>query len=307
MTPKASLQQRKSPRAGGAKLHSRPSNREIADCLQRVGELLEDHEANPFRIRSYHRAAETIRDLDRPAAGIFLDEGREGLQAIKGIGRKLAGSIAEIVETGHLALLDRLEGENAPEQLFTRLPGVGAGLAARIHDELKVHTFEELEQAAYNGRLEAVEGVGRKKAEGIRDALAGILGRSSARRARQRVEGPRNRNDPPVPLLLEVDQEYRRKAEADELRRIAPRRFNPDNEKWLPIMRTEREGWEFTVLFSNTRRAHELHKTHDWVVVYFHRDGAEDQCTIVTAGSGEMKGRRVIRGRERECRKHYNL
>jgi len=70
-------------------------------------------------------------------------------------------------------------------------------------------------------------------------------------------------------------------------------------------MHTEKNGWRFTAMFSNTARAHELKKNRDWVVVYFERDGEEDHCTVVTEQSGPLKGRRVVRGREKSCRAHY--
>ena len=44
---------------------------------------------------------------------------------------------------------------------------------------------------------------------------------------------------------------------------IAPRRFNPEGNSWLPIMHTEMQGWRFTALYSNTARAHDLGKTGD--------------------------------------------
>jgi len=58
-------------------------------------------------------------------------------------------------------------------------------------------------------------------------------------------------------------------------------------------------------LFSNTARAHELGMTHDWVVVYYERDGHENQCTVVTERRGDLGGQRVVRGREDDCRRHY--
>lgn len=105
--------------------------------------------------------------------------------------------------------------------------------------------------------------------------------------------------------LLDVDAEYHRRAEADELRRIAPRRFNPEGERWLPVLDTERDGWSFTAVYSNTARAHELGRTRDWVVIYFQSDHDEHQCTVVTARVGPLAGRRVVRGRERGCRAYY--
>jgi hypothetical protein len=54
------------------------------------------------------------------------------------------------------------------------------------------------------------------------------------------------------------------------------------------------------------RKAHELGKTKDWVVVYFHLDSEpESQCTVVTETRGPLAGRRVVRGREGECAGYY--
>ena len=107
---------------------------------------------------------------------------------------------------------------------------------------------------------------------------------------------------PPVSLLLDVDREYREKAAAGALRTIAPKRFNPTGQAWLPILHTKRDRWDFTALYSNTALAHELSRTKDWVVIYCHTDSSpEGQCTIVTETHGPMAGRRIVRGREEEC------
>ena len=53
---------------------------------------------------------------------------------------------------------------------------------------------------------------------------------------------------PTVELILSLDAEYRKKAEADQLKKIAPKRYNPEGEAWLPIFTTDRDGWRFTVL-----------------------------------------------------------
>jgi DNA polymerase (family X) len=146
----------------------------------------------------------------------------------------------------------------------------------------------------------------------VQATLAGLLSLAAARRSRQRPSGGREKVDqseerPPVSLLLELDAEYRQRAEAGELKQIAPRRFNPKNEAWLPIIHAQREGWSFTLLYSNTARAHELGMTRDWVVIYYERDGRERQNTVVTENSGLSAGKRVVRGRERETRAHYGL
>jgi hypothetical protein len=148
--------------------------------------------------------------------------------------------------------------------------------------------------------------VGDRRARAIRDSVGAILSRSSRRRARRlrHLEDSRA-EEPAVSLILDVDREYRQKAETGQLRTITPRRFNPEGKAWLPILHSEKEGWSFTALFSNTARAHDLGKTHDWVVVYYEKDGHENQHTVVTENHGALKGERVVRGREKECMDFY--
>ena len=113
-------------------------------------------------------------------------------------------------------------------------------------------------------------------------------------------------DQPGVELLLEIDREYREKARAGKLVRIAPRRFNPEHKAWLPVLHTRRGGWDFTALLSNTERAHELHRTYDWVVIFYSASGEpQGQATVVTERRGALTGLRVVRGREPECARHY--
>ncbi|MEE8468244.1 MAG: helix-hairpin-helix domain-containing protein [Planctomycetota bacterium] len=181
------------------------------------------------------------------------------------------------------------------------MPGVGEELAHRLHADLGVETLEELEVVAHDGRLESVPGFGPGRARMVRDGLAGILARSAERRARRRNTRRAPAPVPPVDLLLALDADYRRQAEAGELTTIAPRRFNPDAEAWLPIWHPRRGGFSFTAQYSNTARAHELGHTHDWVVIHFERDGREGQATVVTETHGPLRGQRVVRGREEQC------
>jgi hypothetical protein len=112
--------------------------------------------------------------------------------------------------------------------------------------------------------------------------------------------------EPPVAELLDVDREYRAAAEAGRLPRIAPRRFNPTGEAWLPILHTERGERHYTALYSNTALAHQLGRERDWVVIYFHSDHhPEVQRTVVTERGGHLAGERVVRGREAECASYY--
>jgi DNA polymerase (family 10) len=283
-----------------------PTNEEIADVLERLAALLEAQEANPYRVHAYRKAARLVGQSDRSIAKLALSEEGEKLEDLPDIGKSIAGAIREFVHSGRLTLLERLEGQVSPEDLFSTVPGVGEELARRIHTYLQIDTLEELELAAHDGRLQKVPGLGDRRVRAIRDSVGAILSRSSRRRARRLRHLEHTRvEEPPVSFILEVDEEYRRKVEAGKLRTIRPRRFNPEGKSWLPVLHTEKDGWFFTALFSNTARAHDLGKTRDWVVVYYERDGHENQCTVVTEHYGPLIGRRVVRGRESDCLAFY--
>jgi DNA uptake protein ComE-like DNA-binding protein len=275
-------------------------NQAIAEKLQEIADLLEQQNANPFRVNAYRRAAQTVLAHDEELAVLAEQEGVEGLDKLPAIGRSIALAIQEMLNTGRWMQLERLRGSLDPEQVFQSIPGVGPGLARRIHETLDVDSLAELELAAHDGRLEQVPGVGARRARMISAALAHMLQRRPAR-----AHNPAN--EPSVDLLLDVDREYRERTAKGKLRKIAPRRFNPTGMAWLPILHTQRDDWHFTVLFSNTARAHDFGKTNDWVVLHFHTDhGPDAQCTVVTETSGPLEGRRVVRGRESECMNHYS-
>ncbi|MCW5633570.1 MAG: DNA-binding protein [Rubrivivax sp.] len=296
------------------------ANAAVADLLREMATLLEAQgEDNPFRVAAYRRAADNVAALHVDVREVFAREGLAGLDALPAIGPGIAAAIAEIVQTGRWARLDRLRGAAGPEALFRTIPGVGSQLALRLHDELGVETLEALEAAAHDGRLAQLPHIGARRAAAIRAALTQMLDRARAlRRGRALGAAPGSEapgseapgsdagDAPPVPLLLDVDRQYRESAAADRLPKIAPRRFNPEGKAWLPVLHTRSGEWGFTALYSNTARAHELDRVHDWVVIYA-EDSAhhEQQCTVVTALHGPLAGRRIVRGREGECRAHY--
>ena len=276
-------------------LEKSSKNEVIAANLREASDILAAQRANPFRIRAYRKAAERIEALDVPVDEVLARRGIDGLRALPGIGAGIAAAIGELVRTGRWSQLERLRGTHDPEQLFRSIPGVGPSPARRIHERLNIDSLEALEAAAHDGRLAAVPGIGSRRVAMIRAQLATLLGQ---RRGRQLSE-------PSVDTLLAVDQEYRHRVAVGRLARIAPRRFNPAGTRWLPILHTERGDWRFTALFSNTAMAHQLGRTRDWVVIYFHTDGeAEGQRTVVTESKGPLAGRRVVRGRETECDRH---
>ncbi len=282
--------------------HNRATNEEIASTLDETADLLEAQGANPFRVAAYRKAAETIRGLAGSAAHILAAEGVAGLIRLPAIGRSLAHSIDHIVRTRRLPLLERLRGEDVAERSFATVPDIGPELARRIHEQLGIETLRELQAAANDGRLAEVPGMGRKRIRAVRESLAGRF----QRQARPAAIPPRDAApDVPVAELLDIDAEYQRLARQKKLPRIAPRRFNPTGEAWLPILHTQREGRHYTALYSNTARAHELGTTHDWVVIYRDDDGDHGRWTVITANYGTLRGRRIIPGREAACLEYY--
>jgi DNA polymerase (family X) len=279
-------------------------NQTVADMLREAADLLDAQGANRFRVAAYRKAGDTIGDLTENLRALFERDGRDGLDRLPAVGEGISATIAEILITGHWAQLDRLRGEVDAVQLFRTIPGVGSQTAEQLHDELGVDTLEALEVAALKGQLQRVPGIGPRRAAAIRAALTQLLDRTRSLRSRRtRVD---TQQAPPIDMLLEVDHEYRTKATAGKLPAIAPRRFNPSGEKTLPVLHARRGEWHFTALYSNTAKAHELGRERDWVVIYsYDNDHAERQNTAVTETRGSLAGKRVIRGREDDCRALY--
>ncbi|MDG4648455.1 helix-hairpin-helix domain-containing protein [Roseibacterium sp. SDUM158017] len=274
-------------------------NLQIAARLREYAGLLEAQGEDGFRVAAFRTAAHGIETSPEPLRRLFESGGTGALIALRGIGRGIAAAIAELLTTGQWRQLERLKGSLSPEDLFRTIPGIGPELARRLVDTLDVETLEDLETALRLDRTQ-VPGIGPRRREAILAALEQRLARM------RRGAAPCGKGVPPVSLLLDADALYRARAEAGDLRRIAPRRFNPTGEAWLPIMHARRGDWHLTVLFSNTARAHELDRTGDWVVIYFHdTDGPEERCTVVTERRGVLAGKRVVRGREDECLRHY--
>jgi hypothetical protein len=275
------------------------TNRLIAERFADTAGLLAEQGANPFRVAAYRRAGETLLALTRPVEEVLRAEGVEGLDRLPGIGAGLAAAIRDYVETGRMPLQERLRERRDPRDALRSVPGIGERLAERLHEELRLESLEELELAAHDGRLARVAGFGPRRIAAIRGVLAQRLGRP-----RPPAEG-RSQHEPGVAELLDVDREYREMVASHRLPKVAPRRMNPLHQAWLPILHTRRGLRRYTALFSNTPRAHQLGRTHDWVVLYWEQDGDRGQQTVVTAMLGPLRSRRVVRGREGECAGYY--
>ena len=143
-------------------------NLAIARVLAEIGDLLEIRGENPFKIRAYRNASETIahesRRVDRMTAAERL--------ALPGVGRDIAAKIGELTEAGSLTYHQELLQQIPSTVLdLLNLQGLGPKTVARLHGELGIRTLDELEAAVRDGRVQAMKGMGPSKAAMILKAL----------------------------------------------------------------------------------------------------------------------------------------
>jgi DNA polymerase (family 10) len=144
-------------------------NKQVAQVLAQIADLLEIKGDNAFKVRAYRTAAETIATW--PQAVSSLDD--PGLRAIPGIGKDLAAKMKELSTTGTLAYHQELLAEFPPTILdLLRLQGVGPKTVATLYSELNIRTVDELAAAAKDGRLRTLKGMGAKKEALILKAIA---------------------------------------------------------------------------------------------------------------------------------------
>ena len=172
-------------------------NAGIADRLDQLASLLELAGAGPYTARAYRRAADLIRSTSAPVAELAR-QGRA--RELRGIGPGIDRRLRELVETGEIAELRELEREVSPELAGVgRLLGVSAERMVEIGRVLGVRTLAELRQAAREGRLQEVPGIGPETERKLLAALARDPGTRSVPRPL-----PLNRSRPLVESIAEA-------------------------------------------------------------------------------------------------------
>lgn len=140
-------------------------NKEVAEIFRKTAQLLEIKGDNPFRIRAYERAAQTIEALTRDVEELSK-EGR--LESLPGIGADLAGKIKEILKTGTLSLFEELKREIPPVLLnFLEIPSLGPKKVKAIYEKYGITSLEELEKACLEHKIASLPGFGLKTEENI--------------------------------------------------------------------------------------------------------------------------------------------
>lgn len=135
-------------------------NYSIARVFREIADLLEIKGENPFKVRAYRGAADSIADCpDAVAAMPAADR-----QRLPGIGKDLAKKLAELIDTGRVGYHRELLAEFPPSLLdILKLQGVGPKTVALLHRDLHISSLDDLEAAARAGRLRALKGMGARK------------------------------------------------------------------------------------------------------------------------------------------------
>lgn len=140
-------------------------NKEVAEIFRKTAQLLEIKGDNPYRIRAYERAAQTIEALTKDVEEL-AKEGK--LEKLPGIGADLASKIKEILRTGTLSLYEELKKEIPPVLLtFLEIPGLGPKKVKVIYEKYGITSLEELEKACLQHKIARLPGFGLKTEENI--------------------------------------------------------------------------------------------------------------------------------------------
>jgi DNA polymerase/3'-5' exonuclease PolX len=169
---------------------SSAANDLAADRLREAAALLAHQGDNPFRVASYLRAADAIAALKSDLRETFAAGGVEALQEIPGVGKGIAGALAELVRTRRWTYLERLRGSADPHDVFCTIPGVGPALAERLHETLHAETLEQLEAALHEGDGRKIPGIGPRRQAMLRAGLGQMLSRIRPVRTAPRTNPP---------------------------------------------------------------------------------------------------------------------
>ncbi len=143
------------------------TNKEIARVFSELASIMELHDENPFKIRSYQNAYITLRKLDKPLTEMTRTE----MDAIKGVGKAIGDKIQELLQTGELETFQKY-AEKTPSGVveMLRIKGFGPKKIQAVWQDMGIETVGELVYACNENRLIELKGFGKKTQEEIRKA-----------------------------------------------------------------------------------------------------------------------------------------
>ena len=148
------------------------SNQDAAKALFGVASLLESQGANPYRVRAYRRAALSLMRLAIPAEQLT---DRHGQLNLPWLGPRLRRKLGELLTMGRMQFHVELVAELPPAlRELLSVPGVGPKTAERLIRELDVRSVEQLAEAARQGRLRTLRGIGALRERRLGEAAAAL-------------------------------------------------------------------------------------------------------------------------------------
>jgi DNA polymerase (family 10) len=145
-------------------------NKSIATIFYETADLMKVASADPFRIRSYERAAEALEGWPQQVREIYQDE--KALLAIPGIGKSMAGNIRELISTGKLSLHEEMLQKFRPSMLeLLKISGLGPKTIALIWDAFQVCDVEGVAKLASEGKLRTLPRLSEKSEQKILKAI----------------------------------------------------------------------------------------------------------------------------------------
>lgn len=152
----------------------RITNRQIAEVLSGIADLVASQNGNPYRIQAYRNAARGVLDLQEPASAI-LERGE--MLPIPGLGQRLRTRIAELVQLGSMTFSNGISIPTLPQgvRALMALEHIGPYTAIRLHEELGVDSAEKLWWAAHQHRIRQLPGFGTRSEARLKAAAEQLL------------------------------------------------------------------------------------------------------------------------------------
>lgn len=158
------------------------TNDQLAAAFADIADRSDIRGENPFAVRAYRAAAETIAALPRQLKHVHAESGLAGLMDIPGIGKEIAKKIESFVTTGRLEFYDKLKVA-VPDGVAAMLavPSLGPKRVKQIWDALGVDSLDALETAAREGKLRELPKMGAKAEANILAGIASLRKRATGR------------------------------------------------------------------------------------------------------------------------------
>lgn len=144
-------------------------NKELADLFEKMADILEFKDENPFKISAYRKASRIIGDLTQDIEEIS-EQGE--LKNIPGIGEGMAQKIVEYLKTGKISKFEEMRKGVSDELIaIMDIPGMGPKTLSMLHREKGIGNLSQLEKALEDGSLMGLFGIGEKKIENIKRGI----------------------------------------------------------------------------------------------------------------------------------------